>query len=181
MAKKLQLFKPVKPFVVTQKWGNKPNPPYPASFKYTLHNGVDLALDEDVQVEAMIEGTATVSEWSDTNGWYVRYRTNEMYEVEGKVGYVEFIYGHGSKLLVQRGERVYAGKPVIIAGNTGYSFGPHTHISAYLLDANGKRIPFDPATDNTFDWTKYVTDDYTADIWLVIKKYISFLKDKVSF
>jgi murein DD-endopeptidase MepM/ murein hydrolase activator NlpD len=165
--KKLELFIPAKPFKITQKWGVEND--YPASFGYTRHPGVDIAIDEDVQLEAMCDGTVTEVGYTETNGNYVRYRT-DLVEAEGRAGFVEFVYAHASKQpSVKKGERVFPGKPLILQGNTGYSTGPHTHIGAYMFDVHGNRIKLDPATDHTFDWTNYLVDGYTANIWLFIK------------
>jgi murein DD-endopeptidase MepM/ murein hydrolase activator NlpD len=171
--KKLELFIPAKPFRITQKWGNY-NPEYKkAGFKYTHHPGVDIAVDEDVQLEAMCNATVTEVGYTETNGHYVRYRT-DIVEAEGRFGRVEFVYAHASHApSVKKGESVFPGKPLILQGNTGYSTGPHTHIGAYMFDLEGKRIKFDPATDHTFDWTKYLVDGYTANIWSFIKRWWS--------
>lgn len=45
-------------------------------------------------------------------------------------GYVT-LYGHFSRLLVHRGQRVHRGQEIGISGNTGHSSGPHLHFSVF--------------------------------------------------
>lgn len=179
MANKLQLFIPAKPFKVTQGWGIKNASYKEAGFKFTHHNGIDFHVDDDVQVEAMCDGIVTETGFRKDTGNFVRYKTS-LVNAEGTDCFVEFMYMHASKILVFTGERVYAGKPLIIAGNTGFSTGPHTHISASRFDGNGNRLDQDWQTNYTFDWSKYLNESYTADIWLFIKRFVSVLTEKVN-
>jgi murein DD-endopeptidase MepM/ murein hydrolase activator NlpD len=57
----------------------------------------------------------------------------------GESGWVS-LYGHCSRLVVERGERVQAGQALCLSGNTGHSSGPHVH---YELRRQGR--PVDPA------------------------------------
>ncbi len=45
-------------------------------------------------------------------------------------GYVT-LYGHLSKFLVHRGEKVNAGQKIAVSGNTGHSSGPHLHFTVF--------------------------------------------------
>ncbi len=172
MAQKLQLYIPTKPFKVTQAWGIL-NPIY-KPYGYTRHAGTDLRIDDDVQVEAMCYGRVREVGYNPSNGNFVRYRSN-LANVGGKDCYVDFVYLHASKILVKSGEEVYPGKPLILAGNTGKSTGPHTHIGAWRVDMYGNRLDKNEA-DGTFDWTKYLVNYYSADVWQMIKEIWARLK-----
>lgn len=52
-------------------------------------------------------------------------------------GGVVTLYAHGSKLFVEKGDRVKAGKHIMNCGNTGFSFGSHLH---FEIRYNGKKI-----------------------------------------
>lgn len=42
-------------------------------------------------------------------------------------GGVQTLYAHGSEILVQVGDLISQGSPVLKVGSTGYSTGPHAH------------------------------------------------------
>ena len=54
-------------------------------------------------------------------------------------GGVVTLYAHGSELLVQAGDTVKRGEPVMRVGSTGWSTGPHLH---FEIRINGE--PIDP-------------------------------------
>lgn len=91
------------------------------------HNGLDVVGDNDRTIHSVSSGVVGFSgcvndkasgghtwEW----GNYVR--------VDGDDG-LKYYYCHMSVALVGAGERVQEGTPIGIMGNTGYSFGAHTH------------------------------------------------------
>lgn len=43
-------------------------------------------------------------------------------------------YGHLSSILIKSGTRVKAGQVIALSGNTGYSTGPHLHVSVFASD-----------------------------------------------
>jgi murein DD-endopeptidase MepM/ murein hydrolase activator NlpD len=53
-----------------------------------------------------------------------------MIMIEHRGGYVT-LYGHLSKFLVHKGEKVKAGQEIAISGNTGHSTGPHLHFTVF--------------------------------------------------
>ena len=54
-------------------------------------------------------------------------------------GEITTLYAHGSVILVNEGQRVVAGTPVMTVGSTGVSTGPHAH---FEVRVNGR--PVDP-------------------------------------
>lgn len=159
---KLSLYYPAKPYKVTQAFGIY-NPAY-LQFGFDLHNGIDFAVDTDKVVNAMCDGIVTDVGFNAGAGNYVRYKTKVPVEVEGKESVVEFMYMHAEKCLVKKGDVISAGDDVIIADNTGFSTGPHTHISAYLINFQGVKQPLNPRSNDCFDFSKYYNGKYAADI-----------------
>lgn len=53
-----------------------------------------------------------------------------MIMIQHPQGYVT-LYGHLSKMLVHKGDKVHAGQQIGISGNTGHSSGPHLHFTVF--------------------------------------------------
>lgn len=159
---KLELYYPTKPYRVTQEWG-VPNEAY-LHFGFSAHNGIDFAVDIDGIVQAMSDGVIIEMGYNPTgSGNYVIYKTKNV-ECEGVVCDVCFYYMHAKSVLVKVGDFVKVGTDLIIADNTGFSTGPHTHITAYrLLKDSVVRLDKDPTTDHTFDHSKYFNGKYAED------------------
>ena len=160
---RLSLYYPAKPYNITQAFGIT-NPSY-NQFGFTKHNGVDFQVDKDGIVNAMCDGTVYEVGYNSGAGNFVRYKTNVPVEAEGKTGYVAFMYMHAEKHLVKTGDKIQAGDELIVADNTGFSTGPHTHISAYFIDNKTNiKLAGDPQTDHCFDFAKYYNGKYASDI-----------------
>lgn len=174
---KLNLYYPAKPYVITQAFGIR-NPLY-EQFGFKRHNGVDFRVDTDKVVRAMCDGVVYDVGFNNGAGNYVRYKT-PLVEAEGRLGYVGFMYMHAEKCLVKTGDRVQAGDPIIIADNTGFSTGPHTHISAYFVNESNQKIEDgDPTVDHCFDFAKYYNGKFADDIILAMYKQILELAQKI--
>ena len=137
---------------------------------------MDFSVDRNGIVEAMCAGVVTEVGYNDDNGNYVRYKTN-LVNVDGLDCFVEFVYLHASKILVSKGQNLTAGTPLIVAGNTGKSTGPHTHISAYRIDSYGKKLDWNEAF-GSFDWTKYLLPYYSEDIGELLRQIWSIIIKK---
>lgn len=180
---RLELWYPAKPYIIEQAFGIF-NPAY-LKFGYDHHNGIDFRVDTDGIVRAVCDGVVTeVKEYPTGAGKAVRYRTTTPVEAEGVTEFVEFIYMHGAKQLVTVGQKISAGDPIIVADNTGFSTGPHTHISAYFIDINSptgsNKLPIgEKNCDYCFDHSKYFNKFYADDVGTVIGLYqqlVSLLK-----
>ena len=166
MIKKLELSYPAKPYVVTQKFGIK-NSAY-EQFGFSRHNGEDFRVDADGIVVAMCRGVVIRTGDNPTGaGKYVEYRTLEPVEAEGSTGHVAFTAMHGERILVKPGDSTWAGTPLMVADNTGFSTGPHTHISAYFVDpTTGFKIENgNKETNHCFDFSKYYNGFYADDVF----------------
>ena len=106
------------------------------------HNGIDIVGDDDKTVHAVAGGTVGFAgivpksaggltwQW----GYYIRVDGND----NRKYYYCHLAAG---SLLVRVGQRVQAGTALGTMGNTGYSFGAHTHFEV----RNAYGTPIDPA------------------------------------
>lgn len=93
-----------------------------------LHAGVDLAVPLGTPVYAMHSGTVVLARWHQGYGYAVIIDHGDG---------VETLFGHNSSLLVSEGQTVEAGERIALAGNTGYSFGPHIHLEVHI---NGEAV-----------------------------------------
>ena len=101
--------------------------------RWGYHTGVDVTVPMGTEVLAYIDGTVAVSEW---NLWGYGY-----FVIVDHGDGIQTCYGHNSKLLVEKGQKVKKGQVIALSGNTGTSTGPHVH---FEVRKNGK--PIDPIT-----------------------------------
>ncbi len=88
-----------------QRWGRE-------------HTGVDLAVAKGTRVKAADGGKVIFA--GSCSGYGI------LVKIDHGNGYVTY-YGHLSKTLVSRGERVAKGDVIALSGNTGHTTGPHLH------------------------------------------------------
>ena len=99
---------------------------HPISGERNFHSGLDIGVDTGTPVKASNYGLVVYS------GWYSGFgNTVILSHADG----VYTLYGHNSKLLVEKGDRVQQGQTVALAGSTGYSTGPHCHFSLWVNDS----------------------------------------------
>lgn len=96
------------------------------------HPYVDIAAAEDEIVYSVLDGTVISAGWNDDTGYTI--------QIQHKNNLVS-IYKHNSRLLKKTGDKVSAGTPIAVVGDTGkLSYGVHLH---FELWHNGEAI--DPA------------------------------------
>jgi soluble lytic murein transglycosylase-like protein len=99
------------------QWFTKPHHDYPAA---------DIPVPTGTPVYAPANGT--VHYWGGLCGEGLIVRAGDG---------VEFVYCHGSEMLVRDGAEVSAGDPIMRSGNTGNSTGPHLHVG---INVDGTRV-----------------------------------------
>lgn len=93
------------------------------------HQGVDYTIPEGSRVFATADGTVTsVAMRNSTSGQTVTIDHGNGYET---------LYGHLSRILVRKGQRVRRGDIIALSGDTGLSLAPHLH---YEVRLNGMRV-----------------------------------------
>lgn len=156
--KKLELAYEAQPFHVTQEWGIHDPATY-SRFGFTDHNGIDIAHGYNSRIRAPFDYHIIGTLWQPNGGGMVlSIRSKDEYENKG---YVRLDYLHLSKYVKTSGDGK-TGDLLCIAGNTGYSTGPHTHIKATWVDEHLQELDTNKA-DNTFNQLPYYTGKYAVD------------------
>lgn len=90
-----------------------------------MHKGVDLNLHVGDTVRAAFSGKIRLTKFEQGGyGYYVVIRHDNG---------METVYGHLSRFLVKPNQRVKAGEPIALGGNTGRSTGPHLHFETRYM------------------------------------------------
>jgi len=90
-----------------------------------MHTGIDLTARTGTKIYATGDGVVSVADYERGYGKMVKIYHGYTYET---------LYGHMSKIMVKRGQKVRRGDVVGLVGNTGTSTGPHLH---YEVRKNG--------------------------------------------
>ena len=97
-----------------------------------MHEGVDMAAPTGTKIYAPADGVVIAAEWERGYGNIVKIRHD--FGITTR-------YGHLSKILVKKGQKVSQGELIADMGSTGHSTGPHLH---YEIRISGK--PINPMT-----------------------------------
>ena len=122
---------------VTSPYGHRQAPKVGAS---TNHMGLDLRANY-VPVLATEDNGIVVSVKNEGKGGNV-IRV-EYARADGSK--FQTAYMHLSQMNVKEGDKVSAGQPIGVSGNTGNSTGPHLHFSVKKVDADGHSEQIDPS------------------------------------
>lgn len=110
---------PCEAYMVTSGFGMRANP---IDGTAEFHNGVDLALDYGTPVGTLWDGQVIfASEWGGYGRCVVVAHANDVYT----------LYGHLDSIAVSAGAEIAAGTMIGQVGSTGYSTGPHLHLSIW--------------------------------------------------
>lgn len=172
----LNIYYPFKPYIITQHWGN-PSSAYSTQFNdpdFQLHNGVDAftgRLDwegnpiSEFPVYCPVEGfkIESVTYEPQGGGNQVSLISKEMLMVDGVHCYLRIFLCHAKKILVKVGYEPTVGDLLMIADNTGFSTGIHTHLGLYRLDAHLNKIDSNKAT-GSYNPEPFFTGIYAVDV-----------------
>ena len=88
-----------------------------------LHPYIDITAPAGSVVKAVLDGTVINDSWSDDTGYTIQIQHN---------GDLISIYKHNENLLKKTGEKVTAGSPIALVGNTGkLTTGEHLHFELW--------------------------------------------------
>lgn len=96
---------------------------HPITGVYKLHTGVDISAPTGANFVAANSGVVTKAYFNSAYGNMVMIDHG---------GGISTLYAHGSEILVQVGQIVNRGDPVLKVGSTGYSTGPHAHFEVRI-------------------------------------------------
>lgn len=92
-------------------------------FEQQIHPYIDITAPEGSVVKATLDGTVIYAGWSDEAGYAIQLQHE---------GDIISIYKHNEKLLKKTGDKVTAGSPIALIGNTGeLSTGVHLHFELW--------------------------------------------------
>lgn len=92
-------------------------------YDIALHPYVDITAKAGSVVKATLDGTVIFAGWSDEYGYTIQIQHH---------GDIISIYKHNEKLLKKTGDKVSAGAPIALVGNTGeLTTGDHLHFELW--------------------------------------------------
>lgn len=115
IARSVRLTWPLQRVEVTSRFGERDGDP---------HEGIDLRASTGTPVLAAHDGVVLYS--GSGIGGYGR-----LVVIKNGQG-ISTVYGHNSRLLVRKGQRVRRGQRIALSGSTGRSSGPHVHFEVRL-------------------------------------------------
>jgi len=91
------------------------------------HYGTDIVAGTDEVVKATLPGTVTMAGWTLETGYIIQLQHADN---------IISVYKHNAELLKHIGDRVKAGEPIAIIGNSGeLTTGPHLHFELWYNGA----------------------------------------------
>lgn len=109
--------------VITSPYGYRV---HPITGNYSLHNGVDLAVSQGTPIYATKSGYVTTATYNYVYGYYVTINHMDGFSS---------LYGHMTHYTVSNGQYVNRGQVIGYVGSTGWSTGPHLHLTFYYNGA----------------------------------------------
>ncbi|MBQ2937971.1 MAG: peptidoglycan DD-metalloendopeptidase family protein [Clostridia bacterium] len=115
---------------ITSKYGMRV---HPITGVYKLHTGVDVSAPEGANFIAANDGIVTKASFNTAYGNMV---------IINHGGGISTLYAHGSEILVEVGQTVKRGDPVLKVGSTGYSTGAHAHFEIRINGVTTDPMPY---------------------------------------
>lgn len=167
----MKLHRPFRPWFITQKWG-VPNLAY-EQFGFKEHNGLDAACisvnpykqAKTWPVYCPAEGLRVYATRYSPNGggFETVLSSKEEIDLPTGRGYLHLYFMHNEKNFLTAGYEPALGELIAIGDNTGFSTGPHSHIGAYRMDKNGRKLDSNKA-NGSFNPEPLFTEQYAVDL-----------------
>lgn len=117
-------------YTLSYGYGYRVHPVYKT---WKLHTGIDICAPTGANFVAAESGTVIIA---NTYGGYGNC------VVIDHGGGITTLYGHGSQILVSKGQYVTKGTPVLKVGSTGVSTGPHAHFEVRVNGVTTDPMPY---------------------------------------
>ena len=106
---------------------------HPITGQYKLHTGVDIGAPLGANFVAANDGVVIKAGLNAAYGNMV---------IIDHGGGISTLYAHGSEILVDVGQTVKRGDPILKVGSTGYSTGPHAHFEVRINGVTTDPLPY---------------------------------------
>lgn len=115
---------------ISSPYGYRNHPIYKTQ---KFHSGVDLAAPGGTNILAATDGTVKMAGWNGGYGNCV---------IIDHGGGISTLYGHASRLLVSKGQKVTKGQVIAKVGTTGNSTGNHLHFEVLINGKTTNPMPY---------------------------------------
>ncbi len=109
--------------VITSNYGTRVYPIAGTNVVTDFHLGLDIAAPSGSLIVSALDGVVVYAGWLGSYGNCVMVQHGNG---------ITTVYGHGQKILTERGKEVKQGEPIMEVGSTGNSTGPHCHFEVRI-------------------------------------------------
>jgi len=126
---------------------------------FQAHQGVEFNDPDGTPVHAIGDGVVVLAGDAEAGSQTVAIRHDRTLEVAGSRRFIYSAYYHNSRLLVRVGDRVRAGQPIALVGNTGRATNDHLHLEVHLLPVDSAALVVDPEV-------RYPPYNVNPELWI---------------
>lgn len=108
---------------ITSNYGSRVYPIEGTNIVTDFHLGLDIAAPAGSLIVSTLDGVVVYAGWLGSYGNCVMVQHGNN---------ITTVYGHGQKILTERGKEVKQGEPIMEVGSTGNSTGPHCHFEVRI-------------------------------------------------
>ncbi len=108
---------------ITSNYGTRVYPIQGTNVVTDFHLGLDIAAPSGSLIVSALDGVVVYAGWLGSYGNCVMVQHGDG---------ITTVYGHGQKVLTERGKEVKQGEPIMEVGSTGNSTGPHCHFEVRI-------------------------------------------------